>query len=81
MKGFDKKLKAKIALLRIRSGDTEAFGFFYDIFARDIYRFIFFRTSSKEAAEDMTHEVFLQTWQYIVDKKEIHLPKGYLFIE
>ena len=79
MQGLDGRLKARIALLRLKTGDSEAFGFFYDLYARDIYRFAYFRTASKEIAEDIAHEVFLHAWQYIVDKKEVRNLRAFLF--
>ena len=36
-----------------------------------IYRFIYFKISNKEDAQDITSEVFLKTWQYINNKKKV----------
>lgn len=79
MKGIKKTLKGRIAYLRLLAGDTDAFGFFYDEYARKIYSYVYFRTSNKETAEDITHEVFLQTWQYLVDKKQIANLQAYIY--
>ncbi len=61
------KIKEKILLTRVKSGDKEAFGGLYDLYVDKIYRFIYFKVSSVSDAEDLTSEVFLRTWQYIRD--------------
>ena len=43
---------------RCQSGETEAFGVLYDKYLDPIYRFIFYKTFSKEVAEDLTSDVF-----------------------
>ncbi len=64
-------LKEKLILLRLKNKDPEAFGEIYDLYVSRIYRFIYFKVSSVEEAEDLTSEVFLKTWQYINEGKEI----------
>ena len=52
-------------------GDAEAFGQLYDHYVAGIYRFIYYRTSSKQLAEDLTGDTFVRalramrsyTWQ------------------
>ena len=68
MKGW---LKEKLLLLRLKKKDPDAFGEIYDLYVSKIYRFIYFKVSSVEEAEDLTSEVFLKTWQYVSDGKEI----------
>ncbi len=43
---------------RVQSGDNEAFGVLYDRYLDKIYRFVYYKTFSKEVAEDLTAEVF-----------------------
>lgn len=62
---MSEKLKDKILYLRIKEKDKEAFIEAYDLYLDDIYRFIFFKVSSKEEAEDLASQVFLKTWDYI----------------
>ncbi len=63
---MNRKLKEKFLLFELRiKKDPEAFGKIYDLYVSQIYRFIFFKVSNKEEAEDLTAEVFLRTWQYI----------------
>ena len=57
--------KDNILISRILSGDEEAFGILYDAYVVDIYRFVFFKVSNQEEAEDLTSEVFLRFWQYL----------------
>lgn len=46
-----------------KKGDKEAFGALYDHYLPQIYRFILFKVSQKDEAEDLTHEVFLSAWK------------------
>ncbi len=48
-----------------KSGDAEAFGQLYDAFVDRVYRFIFFRVTDIEVAEDLTAQVFLKAWENI----------------
>jgi RNA polymerase sigma-70 factor, ECF subfamily len=41
-----------------KQGNTEAFGILYDRYLDKIYRFIYYKTFSKEVAEDLTSDVF-----------------------
>ena len=62
----------KILLYKIKSlDDAESYGKLYDLYVDRIYRFIFFKVSVKEDAQDLTSEVFLKTWQYIKEKDKI----------
>lgn len=44
-------------------GDKEAFGVLYDEYFSPIYRYIFFRVSSKEEAEQLTQDVFMKAFR------------------
>lgn len=56
---------------RAQSGDAEAFGALYDRYVDQVYRYIVYRVSSPQLAEDLTSETFLRalrristfTWQ------------------
>ncbi len=56
---------------RVQSGDMEAFGLIYERYVDSVFRFVHFRVGHRQAAEDMTSEVFLRalkrigsfTWQ------------------
>lgn len=60
----------KRLVLRVQEHkDADAFGSLYDLYIQKIYRFVFVKVSSKEEAEDITSEVFLKTWNYLLEKK------------
>lgn len=74
------KLNERKLLYKLQSKrDTEAFAQLYDLYAKRIYRFVFFKVSTHEEAEDITSEVFLKAWRYINDKKEIESFSGLLY--
>jgi RNA polymerase sigma-70 factor, ECF subfamily len=56
----DKKL-----FFRVKKRDKDAFIEAYDLYADDIYRFIFFKVSNDEEAKDLTSSVFLKVWNYV----------------
>ncbi len=61
-------------------GRAEAFGLLYDHYQPQIYRFIYLKVSHREEAEDLTHQVFLKTWQSIADYEHQGLPfSGWLY--
>ena len=65
-------LKEKFLLFRIRAKkDPEAFGAVYDAYVKQIYRFIYFKVSTAEQAEDLTSEAFLKAWQYLKEKRDV----------
>ena len=65
---------------RAVSGDTEAFGRLYDIYADRIYRHIYYRTSNVDDARDLTQEVFTKAWKVLPKYKRTKTPfLGWLF--
>ncbi len=48
---------------RARSGDGEAFGRLYEKSLDRVYRYIYFRVTDDETAEDLTSKVFLKAWE------------------
>lgn len=57
-----------------KTGNKEAFGKLYDHYLPQIYRFIYLKTSGRQDAEDLTHEVFLSAWQHIPQYEESGFP-------
>lgn len=49
-----------------KDGDLEKFSELYDVYVGKIYRFIFYKTSHKETAEDLTSETFTKALKAIV---------------
>lgn len=75
---MENKKREKIILFRIRAGQKDAFGELYDIYSRQIYRYIYFKVPTKEKAEDLTSEVFLKCWEYI-NKHEIKNFQAFIY--
>ncbi|HTM68389.1 MAG TPA: sigma-70 family RNA polymerase sigma factor [Candidatus Binatia bacterium] len=74
------RLKEKFLLFRIRAKkDPEAFGAVYDAYVKQIYRFIYFKVSSAEQAEDLTSEAFLKAWQYLKEKRDVNNLQALLY--
>lgn len=48
---------------RAKSGDSEAFAQLYDAYVARVYRYVYFRVTDDEAAEDLTSQVFLKAWE------------------
>ena len=46
-----------------KSGDGQAFSELYEACFERVYRFIFFRVTDVQAAEDLTSQVFLKAWE------------------
>jgi len=55
----------KQLIKRAIRGEASAFGSLYDKYQPQIFRFIFLKVGHREEAEDLTHQVFLKSWQNI----------------
>ena len=55
-------------------GETSAFGLLYDQYQPRIYRFIYLKVSHREEAEDLTHQVFLESWRKITEYRHQGFP-------
>ena len=64
----------RIIVQRAVKGESSAFGKLYDHYQPKIYRFVLFKVSRREEAEDLTHEVFLSAWQNIQTYQDIGFP-------
>lgn len=66
------KLKEKYLLFKVRTEqDPEAYAQIYDRYIEKIYRFIYFKVSSKEVAEDLASEAFLKLLEYLNSGKSV----------
>ena len=52
-----------ILIARAQQGDTSAFGRLYERYLDRIYRYIYYRVSDQDEAEDLTETVFLKAWE------------------
>lgn len=46
-----------------KSGDSEAFAQLYDAYLERVYRYVYFRVSDEQTAEDLASQVFLKAWE------------------
>lgn len=53
------------AIRAVQKGDTRAFGTLYDVYAKPIYRFIYFKTHHQSTAEDITSQTFAKALERI----------------
>lgn len=74
------KFSEKILLYKLRlKNDPESYAKLYDAYVEQIYRFVYFKVSTKEEAEDITSEVFLKAWHFVQEKQEIKNFKALLY--
>lgn len=59
-----------------QSGDSEAFAMLYDGYMEKIYRYIYFRVTDEQTAEDLTAHVFCKAWENLKRYKPTGAPFG-----
>jgi len=62
---LDEKRQEKKLFSKIKKKDQDAFIKAYDLYIDQIYRFVYFKISNAEEANDLTSAIFLKTWNYI----------------
>lgn len=62
--------KEQELLQQVASGDKEAFGQLYDIYAPKLFRFIRLKVNSEVLAEDLSSESFLRIWEYLKEEEK-----------
>lgn len=75
-------LQEKYLLYKVMTNkDVEAYASLYDMYVVRIYRFVYFKINNKEDAEDITSEVFLKAWNYLItgNQKKIDSLSGLLY--
>lgn len=60
-------------------GKTEAFGEIYNTYFDPIYRFLYYRVSHKETAEDLAEEVFIKALNGLKSLKDYSLFEPWLY--
>lgn len=68
MKNYFKKRQI---LQRINQGDKDTFLKMYDFYTVKLFRHAYYRVSSKQVAEDIVQQVFLKTWQYLMNSENM----------
>lgn len=66
-------------LAKAKQGDQAAFAELYNLYFKKIYRFIFFRVSHKEVAEDLAEDVFLKAYLKISSISDDNAFAGWLY--
>lgn len=64
-----RKFKENNLSSRSLKKDKQAFIEIYKLYVDDIYRFIYFKVGHKEEAQDISSNVFLKAWDYIILNK------------
>lgn len=57
-------------VVRAQKGDTDAFSLLYNELLDPVFRFCFFKVNTREIAEDLTSEVFLNVWNKLQSYKK-----------
>ncbi len=66
------KLQEKVLLYRIQTKrDATAYAELYDAHVAGVFRFISYKVNGREEAEDLTSEVFLRTWHYLLESRDV----------
>lgn len=73
------RVSRKVLQWQLQTKDPDVFGRFYDLYVQRVYRFIYFKVSSAEEAEDLTAETFLRVWQYLLDGKKIEHLNAFIY--
>lgn len=66
-------------VIAAKSGNNDAFGKLADLYYRDIFRMIYYRTQNRMDAEDLTQEVFLKAFSGLKNLTTANKFKGWLF--
>jgi len=59
--------------------DEQSFIAMYDEFAPKIFKYCYFRVSSREIAEDLSAQAFAKAWDYIAQGKSIDNVQAFLY--
>jgi RNA polymerase sigma-70 factor (ECF subfamily) len=73
-----KKRSEQIIILKLQSGDRDAYSILYKEYSEALLRFIYFRVTDQELAKDLMQEVFARFIE-IVDKEHITNVRAYLY--
>lgn len=63
-------------LKKARAGDAGAFGELYELYASQVFRFLYAHMDDRLDAEDLTEEVFLRVWRALPGYREQGVPFG-----
>jgi RNA polymerase sigma-70 factor (ECF subfamily) len=63
-------------LKEAKNGSAEAFGQLYEIYAPQVFRFLYARLDDRFDAEDLTEETFIKVWEALPDYRQRGVPFG-----
>jgi RNA polymerase sigma-70 factor (TIGR02952 family) len=63
-------------VLQAKAGDADAFGQLYELYLDRIYRYIYYRVTDEQTAEDLISQVFIKAWE----KLDGYQPSGTPFV-
>lgn len=66
-------------LFKAKAGKEEALTQLYNHYFERVYRFIYYRVSHREVAEDLTEDVFVKLFKYLPTLKQTAAFEGWLF--
>ncbi len=53
----------KEVIQRAKAGDHEAFSYIYELYFKPVYRYLYFRTGSRDDSEEMAQDVFMKAYK------------------
>lgn len=72
------KRTEQLIILKLQSGDPEAYTLLYKEYSEPLLRFIYFRVTDQETASDLMQEVFTRFIE-VIDKEHITNVRAYLY--
>lgn len=70
MNSLKKTVQEKRLLYRVlEKQDPEAYAILYDLYVEKIFRFVLFKVSNHQEAEDLTSDIFLKVWNYLTKEE------------
>ena len=74
---YEKRLLHRV----VNRKDADAYAEIYDAYVERIYRFVVFKISDQEQAQDVTSDVFLKVWDYLTrpESKDVQSLSGLLY--
>ena len=60
-------------------GDETAFARIYDLYFDKVYRFIYFRVNHREAAQDLSSDVFIKVWDKLAKIQDTGAFNGWVY--
>lgn len=73
------KVQEKILLHQVKNGNQQAFAKLYDFYLNKIYRFVYFRVSDENLAQDLTNDTFAKILNYLNNDQEIEDFQSFLY--